>query len=342
MGLFLVGLGIHGIDSVPPKLKRLVRKPCKLYLEKFTSFMPSEFIEELSKLLNRPITIVDRSFLEDGQELLEEAKTQNVVLMCYGDPLIATTHMQLVLGALSRHIKVEVFHNSSILNIAFGGAGLQTYRFGRIVTITRGTAPPITPYMVLHSNLVSNLHTLLLLESSPDLGTMKPHEAFSLLRKAEDYMSLHIIDDSLFVVVVCGLWPNIRFIAGTLAQLERIKIPGEQHSLIIPARLHFIEQEAIKLVVGFRGKIPDNTSRVIPFWKKAIDNLLPELKHVISGFLEAAHSPATLSALNKAQSLLDDIDLLIKQGMLDIALVKIGYLQALLDDLTRSRAGLYA
>ena len=53
---------------------------------------------------------VQRWFVEDGREILNEAMTKNIVLLTYGDPLIATTLTELYVRAVKSSIKVNIIH----------------------------------------------------------------------------------------------------------------------------------------------------------------------------------------------------------------------------------------
>lgn len=56
--------------------------------------------------------------------MIEQAKDTDIALLVVGDPFGATTHSDLVLRANNCGIKVQVVHNTSILN-AVGCCGLQ-------------------------------------------------------------------------------------------------------------------------------------------------------------------------------------------------------------------------
>lgn len=69
--------------------------------------------------------------VEQGcDEMLEEAKNNEVCLLVVGDPFGATTHIDILLRAKEKGVQCQVIHNASIMN-AVGCCGLQLYSFGK-------------------------------------------------------------------------------------------------------------------------------------------------------------------------------------------------------------------
>ena len=88
---------------------------------------------------------------------------KKVVLLSYGDPMIATTHMDLRLRAEESGIKTKILHNSSIISVLPGETGLHSYKFGRTVSLMKEhEIAPLSVYYAIHNNLVSKLHSLIL------------------------------------------------------------------------------------------------------------------------------------------------------------------------------------
>lgn len=110
--------------------------------------------------------MADREFVESGcQEMIEQAKTENVSFLVVGDPFCATTHTDLYIRCMEEGVKVEVIHNASIVN-AMGCCGLQVYRFGEIISIPFFTEKwrPYSFYDKIVPNMERGLHTLALLD----------------------------------------------------------------------------------------------------------------------------------------------------------------------------------
>ena len=76
-----------------------------------------------------------RWLVEDGNEILKNAKRKKVVLLSYGDPYIATTHIELRTRAIQEKIKTHSIHASSSLTSMIGECGLHFYKIGRMATI---------------------------------------------------------------------------------------------------------------------------------------------------------------------------------------------------------------
>ena len=80
--------------------------------------------EKLSEFFKKPIITADREFVESGcQEMINEAKTEEIAFLVVGDPFCATTHTDLFLRCIEEGVKVEVVHNASIVS-AMGCCGL--------------------------------------------------------------------------------------------------------------------------------------------------------------------------------------------------------------------------
>jgi diphthine synthase len=98
-----------------------------------------------------------------------------VAFLVVGDPFSATTHMDLLVRARERGIRVQSIHNASIMN-AVGCCGLQLYRFGQTVTIPFFTETwrPDSFYDKIAENKRLGLHTMCLLDIKVlcSLGTL--------------------------------------------------------------------------------------------------------------------------------------------------------------------------
>ena len=117
--------------------------------------------------------------------ILELAKSKKVVLLSSGDPMIATTHVELRLRAIDRGIETRIVHAASIASAAAGLSGLQSYKFGKSATVSppyKGVISRV-PYETVRDNKERGLHTLLYL----DIG-MSIADALELLDSVEREM----------------------------------------------------------------------------------------------------------------------------------------------------------
>ena len=104
--------------------------------------------------------------VEAGSDnILSNAKTEDIVLLVVGDPFGATTHTDILLRAHDLGIPTDVVHNASIMN-AVGASGLQLYNFGQTVSIPFWTETwrPDSWLEKILENARIGLHTLVLLD----------------------------------------------------------------------------------------------------------------------------------------------------------------------------------
>ena len=144
--LWFVGLGISGTQSIPIEVVKIIQKADFVYLESFTSPIYKQQEEEIKNMVNGSFKIAKRWLVEDGQEILKASKSSTVVLLSYGDPYVATTHIELRTRAKLEKIETNTIHSASAITSMIGEAGLQFYKVGRIVTIMNEKKSIITPY----------------------------------------------------------------------------------------------------------------------------------------------------------------------------------------------------
>ena len=123
--LWFIGLGISGIESMPNESIKIIEKADLVYLESFTSPIYKHNEEKIKSLTSGNFKIAKRWLVEDGQEILRTAKGSNVVLLSYGDPYIAKTHIELRTRAKLEKIETQTIHSASAITSMVGEAGLQ-------------------------------------------------------------------------------------------------------------------------------------------------------------------------------------------------------------------------
>ena len=188
--LWLVGTGIDGYRGLSIAALDVLRKCEIVYIERFTSALSEGDIQSLNSLLEMQTKPVQRWFVEDGRDILEAAKTKDVALVTYGDPLIATTHSELRSRAARNSIKTAILHSASGIASAVGESGLHAYKFGRMVTMMSGLYSAVTVYNTIFQNLLLGSHTLILTEYSYNDETKEPFffdltSVFKMLLDAE-------------------------------------------------------------------------------------------------------------------------------------------------------------
>ena len=248
--LLLIGIGISDERGISLSGLEALRACDKIYAERYTNLVPEGTLSRLEALCGKPIALLSREQVEGEKELLEAASAGTVALVIAGDPMIATTHVSLLLSAKKRGIATAVIHASSVLSAAVGEAGLQAYKFGKMVTLAywRDNYRPMTAYDVISDNLSRNLHTLLLLDIDEKLGPMKPGAAAEVLLAMEKEGKKGIFTPSAKVVLLKGMgWqePTKKFCS--LSELSKYEGKEGPAVLIIPSmNLHFIELEALE------------------------------------------------------------------------------------------------
>jgi diphthine synthase len=250
MTLYLIGLGLNDEKDISLKGLEAVKSCTKLYLENYTSILQCSK-EQLEELYNKSITLANREWIENSsQQILNLAKENNVAILIVGDPFSATTHINYIVEAKKQNIQVEIIHNTSILN-AVGITGLQLYKFGKTTSIpfTDDQAQLETPYNVIKENKKANLHTLILLDLKPEENRfMTINEAIKTLLKIEQKKKEKIVTENTKIIGTARLGSNNQTIrTGTVQKLKDIDFGKPPHCLILPAKLHFMEQDALEL-----------------------------------------------------------------------------------------------
>ena len=114
---------------------RALRECDEVFAEFYTSRLIDATAEELEEFIGRPVTVLRRAEVEEGDVIIEAARRGRAAFMVAGDPMSATTHVDLRLRAVEEGIETELVHGVSIFTAAAAAFGLQPYKFGRAVTI---------------------------------------------------------------------------------------------------------------------------------------------------------------------------------------------------------------
>jgi len=123
--LVFIGLGLHDEKGITIRGLEEARSADVVLAELYTSGLAGASLEAVERLVGRPIRKVSRAELEDGTLILEAATTQRVAFLVVGDPMAATTHVDLRLRAAKAGIPTRIVHGVSILTAASGALGLQ-------------------------------------------------------------------------------------------------------------------------------------------------------------------------------------------------------------------------
>jgi len=237
----MIGIGLNDEKDITVKGLEAVKKCDVIYLESYTSLLQCSK-EDLEKFYGKKIILADRDIVEKKAEetILKDAKEKNVAFLVVGDVFGATTHTDIKLRALEANIKVVIINNASVLN-AIGITGLELYKFGKVTSIPFNNKDVKAPYEVLLSNLDKGLHTLFLLDLNPKANK------FLTIKEAIEFLKNLGLTEETKAVACARLGsskPIIKF--GKINDLINIDYGKAPYCLIIPAQMHFMEEEALE------------------------------------------------------------------------------------------------
>ena len=245
----LIGLGLDSEKGITAQGLEEARMSDKLFAEFYTNPMPNLNMEALQKMIGRKITLLSRIQLEDenAEDILQSAENGKVALLVPGDPMIATTHISLRLALAKRNIPSRIIHGASIVSAICGATGLQSFKFGKSVTLPAGReTAPASVMGTLRENTARGLHTLLLLDVVDDKATsLTINEGLGKLTSSDPSLENRL---AVGAARVGALDENVR--AGKTKNLQLLDFGKTPHSLVFPGRLHFMEKEALRLLDG--------------------------------------------------------------------------------------------
>src|SRR3989344_1936901 len=255
MTLYIIGIGLSTEKDITVKGLEIARKCDKIYLENYTSLLQCS-VQNLEKFYGKKVILADRTTAEQrDEEIVKEAKNNEVAFLVVGDPFSATTHIELFRLAKEKKVPVQVVHNASVLT-AVGITGLQLYKFGRVTSIPFMEDHPQleTPYNVLKENQQQGLHTLFLLDLKPDQDKfMTVNQALEILEKIEAKKKEKLLSKDTLVIGCARLGSEDAVIkAGSLEKIKKHRFGKAPHCLIIPGKMHFMEEEMIQLYAATR------------------------------------------------------------------------------------------
>ena len=249
MPLTFVGLGLWDEDDVSVKGLAAARAADIVFAETYTAFLGGTDAARLEKALGRPVRWLTRAEVEDGGVILEAAHARDAALLVVGDSLTATTHTDLRLRCAKEGVPTRIVHGASVATAVPGLLGLANYKFGRTTTLVfpEGRYFATSPYDVVAENLARGLHTLVLLDlRAEDRRFMTASEGAALLLRAEEERKLGAIGpDTLTCVVARAGSPAPIVARGALARIAAADFGPPLHTIVVPGKLHFMEEEAL-------------------------------------------------------------------------------------------------
>ncbi|RJQ23213.1 diphthine synthase [Candidatus Parcubacteria bacterium] len=333
--LWFIGLGITGPDSLSENTKKVISDSDVVYFEQFTSPMPDSDVQKIKQLTKGEFKFAPRWLVEDGKEILENAKSKNISLLSFGDPYIATTHIELRTRAIQEKIKTGTVHASSALTSLVGECGLHYYKVGKTVTIMSGI-PSTTAYYTIFENLKLGNHTVVLLEYNQNKNFfLDPKEALQSLLATEKEQTRKVISDSMYVIVASRIGQETqKIISGKIASLLGVDFGAPPHSVVIPGALHFTESDALKVLAEYLDEPADNSEKIekisaqmmkkyVPMIRLALEQITPHYKD----------QKEFQGVLENAELYIRDAERFFEQGKDELAILSIGYADGLVDAL---------
>ncbi len=338
--LWFVGLGISGADGIGSDVVKILKKADLVYLEIFTSPITKSELIKIKKIVKGAFETAPRWLVEDGKAILKEAKKKEVVLLSYGDPYIATTHIELRTRAVSEKIQTKTIHAASAITSLIGECGFHFYKIGKVVTMMKDQQSVSSVYYTLYDNLVAGNHTIIILEFNNDAKFfLNPKDAFSSLLLTESGQKRNVIDNSTFAVVASRIGAkNQKIIAGKISSLENTNFGKPPHTIIIPGRMHFTESDALKVLGKYFDEPFDNSSRIQKISEQMLQKYIPKARKALEEVTNRFKDDKNLqSVLENAELYLDDAEKFQSQEKEELAVFSIGYAEGLIDALRFSK-----
>ncbi len=334
--LWFIGLGISGIESISNQSIKIIQEADLVYLESFTSPIYVKHEEDIKNLVNGEFKIAKRWMVEDGKEILGAAKNSTVVLLSYGDPYIATTHIELRTRAKLEDIETKTVHSASAVTAMVGEVGLQFYKIGRIVTIMSEKKSITTPYGIIFKNLIEGLHSVILLEYNQDESFfLDPKNAILSLLDAEKEQKRNVVNENTFAVVVSRIgFKTQKITSGKFTNLLKIDFGEPPHSIIITGKLHFTESDAVNALTECLDKPLDNSNEIKSTSTQMIEKYVPMVRKALEEIKPLYNdSNEFQEVFQNAELYINDAENFLKQGNDENAVLSIGYADGLVDAL---------
>lgn len=340
--LWFVGTGINGYRGLSLAALDVLKKCDTIYVERFTSALSDDDLSGLRLVVGKEIRPVQRSFVEDGREILENARKSEIALVTYGDPLIATTHSELRSRAAKSSIKTAALHSASGITSIIGETGLHAYKFGRMVTMMSEPQSAISVYNTIFENLLAGNHTFILTEYSHDeIGKpffLDPASVFKMLLDVERDQKHQIFSDATFVIVASRIGlTDQRIISGSVGTLANVGFGTGPHSVIVTGSLHFTESEAIAALTENTEEPADNSQGINRISIQMIERYAPKAKVAARQMRDIVRqdpeNKGMFEVLDNAEYYIADAERFLHQAKFELAVLSIGYAEGLIDAL---------
>ena len=280
-GLRLIGMGPGSVKSMTSEAISAAKSADFRRYEAYTALWPDAELAELEVIVG-PIQKVMRPEIENPIEILNLAKNHLVAVLVVGDPLQATTHIDLQLQANEQGIECEVIHGISITNLVTGAVGLSNYKFGRQTTLTYPYSGWIatSPLEVIAVNRGMGLHTLALLDLDPTgAGTgrqrpMQPRDAVESLNAMKNKLVESVkemSEETMLESLKKNLYREICSAIPTLKVVLCSDMGTDEQSIVTTTVESLAQQEGGRLnCLVFPASTSDVEEKAILRWSKEV------------------------------------------------------------------------
>lgn len=252
--LYMIGLGLIK-NHITQEALECLKKMDYVYLDTYTSQYSEGQIKELSEMAGKEIIPLSRKGLEEEfiPKLVAHGK-RKVCLAVFGNPLNATTHVQLLIDAHEQKIPAKIIPGISIFEyVSF--TGLDRYKFGKTTTIVfhEQDYEPESFYDAILENKKIGLHTLCLLDIKKDQERlMSINHAISVLERIEERREKNVLSESVLVGIAGAGSESEEIRAGTADHLKAHPFTLYPQSLIVCGKLNEKETEGLRALSGLK------------------------------------------------------------------------------------------
>jgi diphthine synthase len=333
MTLSFVGLGLGSVEYLTRGAEKALLSSEKVYLDTYTGYLSSELEEFLRNLLGERLIHADRKKLEDDlHEIVEEAKGKEIVIAAPGDPLIATTHISILLEAVKRGVSVRP--RSMAFRYSRPPRATPAYRHtssaepsrfpeGRRTRFSRGV------YQVVAQNEERGLHSLILLDTAD--GGLSASEAAEYLLRIEEKIGHGVFRRDRIVVVLANVGlRTAQKMCNALGELPRTTLQSPPHVLIFPGDLNFVEREALKMIASCDKELIDEYLPISASRQRA-RRYIDKTSRVVERIGRQPLDGESREILELASTYLYDSQSFLSSGRVEDSLIAISYAEGLLD-----------
>lgn len=244
---YLIGIGLKP-EHITREAFEALKKCTTIYCENYTSMFAQGKPDELELLIGKKIKFLDREEVEHFDLLFahRHEKEGNFALLVFGNPLIATTHQEILFECQKMTIPYLVIPGISIVDF-LPFSGIDGYKFGRTCTIVAPKAnfAPESFFDIILKNKEMNLHTLCLMEITEEKYFMPIHNALGVIEKIATKRNIEL-EEWIFVGMAGMGNQNQQIKAGSLEELKKFEFTILPQCLVICGQLNEKELEGLK------------------------------------------------------------------------------------------------